>query len=110
MLNLAAAFNRHTTTAVTHERDAEGAYVNGKWVPGATTTTTIRASIQPLSGDEFANLPSGIRSEAKDKIITRHDLKSGDRIIDGNASHKVLHIDDWQKLGGYTRAILGALR
>lgn len=110
MLNLAAAFNGHTTTSVTHERDAEGAYVNGKWVPGATTTTAIRASIQPLSGKEFDNLPSTIRNEAQAKCITRHAVKSGDRIIDGATTYKVLSADDWQKLGGYTRAILGALR
>ena len=28
-----------------------GAYVNGVYVDGATTTLTIRASIQPMSGD-----------------------------------------------------------
>ena len=110
MLNLAAAFNGHTTTAVTHERDAEGAYVNGKWVPGATTTTSIRASVQPLSGKEYDNLPSTIRNEAQAKCITRHAVQSGDRIIDGEDRYKVLSADDWQKLGGYTRAILGALR
>ena len=110
MLNLAAAFNGHTTTNVTHERDAAGSHVNGKWVPGATTTTTIRASVQPLSGKEYDNLPSTIRNEAQAKCITRHVVQSGDRIIDGATTYKILSADDWQKLGGYTRAILGALR
>ncbi|MCW7544906.1 head-tail adaptor protein [Aurantimonas litoralis] len=110
MLNLAPAFNALTTTAVSHERDEEGAYVNGKWVPGETVVTPIRASVQPLSGSEYNNLPSTIRNEAQAKCITRHAVQSGDRIIDGATTYKVLSADDWQKLGGYTRAILGALR
>jgi hypothetical protein len=112
MLNLAAAFNGHTTTLVTHERSDPnaGSYVNGKWVPAPPVSTTIRASVQPLAGKEFDNLPSTIRNEARAKCITRTALKSGDRIIDGTTTYKVLSADDWQKLGGYTRAILGALR
>jgi hypothetical protein len=112
MPSLARAFNAITTMAVTHERsdpDA-GSYVNGKWVPAPPVSTTIKASIQPIAGKEYDNLPSTIRNEAQAACLTRFALQSGDRIIDGAARYKVLHIDDWQKLGGYTRAILGALK
>lgn len=110
MLNLSAAFNANTTTSATHERETAGGYVDGYYVPGATTTATIKASIQPLSAKEYQNLPEGIRNEASAKCITQFALQPGDRVIDGGDRYKVLSCDNWQKLGGYTRAVLGELR
>lgn len=110
MLNLSPAFNALTTTSATHERDAAGGYVDGYWIDGTTTTTPIKASIQPLSSKEYANLPEGIRNEASAKVITQFALKSGDRLVEAGVRYKVLSVDDWQGLGGYTRAIVGALR
>jgi|GEM_PF-1864829 len=112
MLDMSDAFDSDTTDVVTHERDAEGAYVNGKWVPGATTTTEIAASIQPMSlisREEFRDLPEGTRNEAKAIIWTSYPIKPDDRIIDGDDRYRVLSGDDWQKMGGYSSAILGAL-
>lgn len=111
MLDLSDAFDDATTYTVTHERDGAGVYdANGYWTDGAAVTTQITASIQPLSAREFQNLPEGIRNEAQAKVISQFALRSGDRLIDGTDRYKVLSVDDWQKLGGYTRAILGALR
>ncbi|MEC5289387.1 MULTISPECIES: phage head completion protein [unclassified Aurantimonas] len=112
MPSLARAFNAVTTRSVTHERSdpAAGSYVNGNWVPAPPVSTPIRASVQPLSGKEYDNLPSTIRNEAQAKCLTRFALVSGDRIIDGTARYKVLSVDNWQSLGGFTKAILGALQ
>lgn len=109
-LDVSAAFNSRLTTAATHERDVGGGYdADGYAVPGTTQTTAIRASIQPLSAKEFDNMPEGLRDEAQAKVYTRFPLEPADRIIAGER-YKVLSVDDWQPLGGYSRAILGALR
>ena len=111
MLNVARAINATTGILVTHERDGADTYdADGYLVRGTPTSTQIRASIQPLSGREFENLPQGLRDEAQATIYTAHPLQSDDRIIDGEDRWKVLSDDSWQKLGGYTKAILGALR
>lgn len=109
MLDVSDAFDSSTTAQVTHQRVTEGSYVDGYWVEGETIETTIQASVQPLSGLEFQNLPEGIRNEARASVLTEFDLKSGDRIIDGEDRYKVLSVDNWQKLGGYSQAVLGAL-
>jgi hypothetical protein len=38
-------------------RPAAGSYVNGVWVAGTDTTFTIRASVQPVSGEDQITLP-----------------------------------------------------
>lgn len=114
MLDMSDAFDSNTTDLVIHERDGEGAYLNGKWVPGAPVITPdVPASIQPMSlisREEFRDLPEGIRNEAKAIIWTPYDIKPDDRIIDGADRYRVLSGDNWQKLGGYSTAILGELK
>lgn len=45
---------------ITLKRVAPGSYdVNGVWVEGAVTSSTIAASVQPASGKELDRLPEG---------------------------------------------------
>lgn len=57
-------------------RIGAGAYVNGVYVDGATTTLEIRASIQPMSGDELQRAAvltatHGIKLYAGREVILR---------------------------------------
>lgn len=57
-------------TTVNVQRRAPGTVVNFVVVPGATSTFTIRASVQPLNGREFYRLPEGLRSRATFKLYS----------------------------------------
>lgn len=57
-------------TTVNVQRRAPGAVANFVVVPGATSTFTIRASVQPLNGREFYRLPEGLRSRATFKLYS----------------------------------------
>ena len=50
---------------------------DGGWTPGATTTTTIQASVQPLTERELASLPEGERQKDWRKILTTEALVVG---------------------------------
>ncbi|KAA0970812.1 hypothetical protein FPY71_10070 [Aureimonas fodinaquatilis] len=110
MLNVRRSINLRTGTMLVHIRRFGGGYVDGYFVDGPEVREEIIGSLQPLSGDEFRNLPEGLRNEAKAKIFTEAGLQSDDEIVDGVRRYKVLSVDDWQALGGYTKAILGELR
>lgn len=47
---------------VTRRRRAAGSYVSGRWVDGAETTATIRASVQPATPRQIDNLPEAVRT------------------------------------------------
>lgn len=73
--------------AAAGSRDATGAYV-----PGTTSTTTIKASVQPLTGKDTNSLPEGERHKDWLKLYTRSELRpvnqhtgaAGDRVeVDG---------------------------
>lgn len=42
-------------------RYAQGAYVNGVYIPGAKSTFDVVLSLQPVTGKELLNLPEGQR-------------------------------------------------
>ena len=64
----------HKTDAV-RVRTSSGNYVNGKWVDGGVTNTTIQANIQPLRGHELMSLPESDRSKEWVKFYTTADIR-----------------------------------
>lgn len=58
----------------TIKRLAPGSYVDGIFTPGAETSFTIQASVQPLRDDEIKNLPEGRRASDVVKLYTISDL------------------------------------
>jgi hypothetical protein len=55
-------------------RTAPGAYVNGVWVNGTSSTVPIMATIQPANDQDLINLPAGTRSSDVVKIYTFTEL------------------------------------
>lgn len=57
-------------------RSVPGAYVNGIWVPGSTSTITVKGNEQPLPGQEVMMLPDSFRSKDLRKFFTLTFLNS----------------------------------
>lgn len=58
-------------------RTAVGSYNgSGIYVPGATSTFTISASIQPTSGRDLLALPEGQRTQENRTVYTETELKT----------------------------------
>lgn len=83
------AFFNTGTYVVT--REGEGDYVLGRWEPGAETTFSIQASIQPLSGNELQDLPEGVRTEETRILWTTTQLRGPikDSLSDGSGADRI---------------------
>ncbi|KQV83240.1 hypothetical protein [Rhizobium sp. Root1220] len=86
---------------------ATGSYnADGDFVPGAPTTSTIRAAIQPVKGNQLLDMPEGIRTEAGWMIWTRSAVAVDNQITSGGILYRVLFV--WPRMeGGFYRAALG---
>lgn len=64
----------------THQKiqTTPGDYVNGDWVPGTPTISSLTADIQPMSGEEVQALSIGDRNLGMIKIYTDEVLKIAD--------------------------------
>lgn len=96
------------------ERKAGGGFSTdpatyGQALPETTTTSTIRASVQPASGTALQSKPEGIQAESKLVMWTREPLREDDVIVDGTKRYRILDIEDWQADGGYSVGYLGSL-
>lgn len=81
---------------------------DGEWVPGASTTSTIRAAIQPANGNQLMDVPEGMRTEARWLLWSRSEVKIDDTITSGGVSYRVMHL--WPRMeGGFYRAAVGRL-
>ena len=72
--------------SITVTRTAEGSYVNGRYIPGASQAETAEGNIQPLTGEELQQLSEGDRERHVLKIYTAYALENGDIVTkaDGN--------------------------
>lgn len=108
MIDVAVAIDGEAWT-VQLTRKAVGTYVDGHYLPGTATTTSIRATIQPAKGTQLMDLPEGVRREALHLLWSRSTVLLDDTIIDGAISYRVMFI--WpRREGAFTRAALGMLR
>ena len=90
---------------ITLKRPSTGNYVNGRWVEGSYTNSTITASIQPLNGKEMQSLPEARRLSESFKMYTETQIRTveeagsdqnADRVIfDGN-EYEVHQVKPWQ--------------
>lgn len=51
-------------------RYAAGTYVAGKYVPGAASTVTALATVQPLGGNDIMRIPEGDRTRERRKLYS----------------------------------------
>ena len=88
---------------------ADGSYdTSGKFTPGAATTTTIRATVQPLNGEEMARLPAGRNVEEYLKVYLNYDI--GDikknRIIIDSVEYEIDNKHKWKEPRSYWKLLV----
>jgi hypothetical protein len=78
----------------------------GKAVLGASTTTAIKAVIQPASGNQLKDVPEGVRTEAQWLLWSRADVVIDDKITHKGIDYRVVYA--WPRdEGAFYRAALG---
>ena len=93
---------------VTRTRATEGAYNDdGEWVPGSSVSTTIKAVVQPVKGNQLMDMPEGIRTEAGWIAWSRSDIAVDDRITNNGVNYRVLFVWPRDQDGAFYRAALG---
>lgn len=81
-----------------------GSYVNRKWVNVNGTPINIKASFQPIKGEDLQNLPEGVRSSNIFKIYTKTEVKNvkqgtdrrGDLITFKGVAYEAIQVFPWQ--------------
>lgn len=99
--DLIASFSENVTLV---RYDSDGAFVDGTYVPGDTTESTIEMSVQPLSGKDLLNLPEGQRNRRLMKGYTAEELIVGeeatgqkaDRIEYNDTTFEVQTVERWR--------------
>jgi len=95
---------------VTRRRWGAGSYdADGYYQEPSYSDSTIRASVQPLRGNELLRLPEGQRQLKNIKLCTPSDLRvvddntktKADQIIDGSTTYEITTAEDWTDEGGY---------
>ena len=92
------------STFTLKRKSAADTYVNGKLVAGATTTTTIEASVQPLKGQEMLLLPEARRTSQAVNIYTDTQLRLANTAAGYNADivsafgsdFEIISCEPWQ--------------
>jgi hypothetical protein len=68
--------NRATSVTVT--RATAGEYVDGDFQPGAPSALTIKAHVQPASGQEMLTFPEGERTREAIRLYVDQQLRAAD--------------------------------
>jgi hypothetical protein len=106
----AAAIDRRSWN-VTLSSEAAGSYnADGDGVPGAPSSTTIKAVVQPAKGSQLIDVPEGIRAEAGWIIWSRSEIKIDNRITSSGKTYRVLFVWDRSQDGDFYRAALGMVK
>ena len=92
-------------TPITLRRYSAGSLVNGRWVQGTPTDSTITASIQPVTGEEMQSLPEGRRDSEHYKMFTSTLIETvqgsgtdlnADRVLFFSKEFEVYRVEPWQ--------------
>ena len=86
---------------------------DGRWTPGASADSTIKASVQPATGDDLAILPEGLRQKRGKRVYTRTELRVGnlddstdaDRLVIDGTVYQVQHVERERSVIAHYKAI-----
>lgn len=86
--------------AHTFTRAAAGSYVNGTYVPGASTSFTAMCSIQPVSEQEVDITPreGGRWLDGLVSVDSETEVRESDRTTYNGALFEVIRVSDWPHL------------
>lgn len=95
-------------------RTVAGSYAGGLYTPGSTSSFSIEASVQPVTGRDLKVLPEGHHSEEMVKIFTKTELKTRspgfdpDKVAIGGETYEVKNVQAWTAFGGKHYEVLAA--
>ena len=112
-MSIARTIRRLGTGSYTVTRSASApVYVDGLLQAPTTTTLTIEAAVQPLSGRERLMMSEALRDRETKNLWTTTRLRTAtpsqraDKVsIDGD-SYTVMILEEWPVRGGYYKAIV----
>ncbi len=106
MIDVAIAIDAEAVSMNRTRRTDGGYNDDGEAIPGTSATETIRATIQPVKGNQLMDMPEGIRTEAGWMCWSRSSLMVDDVITHKTVTYRVLF--DWPRDEGvFYRAALG---
>lgn len=100
---------------LTRRRFAASTWTAGRPVPGASSDTTFRGSVQPLPGKDRQVLPEGLRQREGRKVYCprgtlrvddQHAGTPADQVLVSGVAHTVVHIDSDHPLIEHDRAFV----
>lgn len=86
---------------VSIRRGSAGRYVKGFYVPGKDTTFSIKASVQPLVGDELLQLPESDRRREWLEVFSESEMKPDDIMIRRCVEYEVRSVEPWNDFDGF---------
>jgi hypothetical protein len=101
--------------SITRVRYAAGTRgTDGRYVPGASTSSTIAASVQPATDEDLQTLPEGERTRQAKRVYTATELRcasqhsdwQSDRLTIDSVSYEVRRVDRERKVLPHYRAIV----
>lgn len=99
--------------SVNHTTYSAGSYVEGEWIAGSPTASSIQAVCQPASQAEVLQLfPEGesdklvykFWSETKMKTANKATGIEADRVAYAGSTFKIISVEDWKTIGGFHTA------
>ena len=104
MTSLLATFPK---IAATRKRYSAGADVNGHYVPGTPTSTSITViAPQPANGTELQLLPDGERNYTHLKVWSESELAVDDEVTIGGTDYLVVMSLNYDADGGFYKAMI----
>lgn len=104
---------------LTGVRFSAGTRVKGRWVEGAQSVITFKASVQPISPEIMATVPEGRRDSARFalftdfRLMTANDeaVTNADRVTIDGVAYEVFAVDIWQNnLINYYMALVATIK
>lgn len=112
-MNLADTVASLASGTYTVTRYSASAYgTDGRLDAPTTSTFSILASVQPLTGRDLQRLPEGLRTAELLAVFTETELKTQGATQDPDSvsidgfSYEVQTVDRWGTLGNYYRAVV----
>lgn len=112
VINVSEALDSDTSQIITVERLSAGAYVDGLYVKGSTSTFKTLASVQQPTPKQLEVLPEGEKDKDTKLFISKKPIRTtndeagliADVIIYKSQRYKVVTSADWEDYG-YTMAM-----
>ena len=114
-MSIAATITHFVTGTYTVTRAAQGSYTNGRYVAAATSSVSVDANVQPLTGRQLRSLPENFHSENTRAIYTNTLLRTRtpttapDLISIDSENYEVFQVEAWTLHGATHYEVLAAL-